>query len=131
MVNNKIDSVKFNNFINSIKKEQRVNKAFSGKEGYRNSKFANILSEKLFDIKFSKHAVEQMEKRGIEINNVTFSKISKGIEVTGSKGGKEALFIIDNNGFVVSVKNRVVITAFGKEDLKDNIVTNIDSVYFS
>ena len=35
--------------------------------------------------------------------------------------------MVDNTAFVVSVKNRVVITAVDREGLKDQVFTNIDS----
>jgi flagellar operon protein len=44
-----------------------------------------------------------------------------------AKGAKQSLFMMGDVGMVVSIKNRVVITAVDQDSMKDNVFTNIDS----
>ena len=50
-----------------------------------------------------------------------------GVDRAAAKGAKESLVMIDDVALVVSVKNRTVITAVDKAQLKENVFTNIDS----
>ena len=54
-------------------------------------------------------------------------RLNDGIEIAAEKGSNETLVLVDRTAFVVSVKNRTVITTMSQEDLKGNIFTNIDS----
>ena len=54
-------------------------------------------------------------------------RLNDGIEIAAEKGSNETLVLVDKTAFVVSVKNRTVITTMSQEDLKGNIFTNIDS----
>ncbi len=56
------------------------------------------------------------------------SRLEAAVEKAGQKGGKESLILLDDLAFVVSVKNRTVITAVGADRMADNVFTNIDSV---
>ncbi len=77
---------------------------------------------------FSKHAMKRIESRSIEIlDSDMLERLSSGVELAASKGSNEALVLVDEAAFVVSVKNRTVITTMSKNDLKGNIFTNIDS----
>lgn len=77
---------------------------------------------------FSKHAMKRIESRNIEIlDSDMLQRLNDGIEIAAEKGSNETLVIVDRTAFVVSVKNRTVITTMSQEDLKGNIFTNIDS----
>jgi flagellar operon protein len=56
------------------------------------------------------------------------NRLEAAVEKAGLKGGKESLILLDDLAFVVSVKNRTVITAVGADRMADNVFTNIDSV---
>ena len=79
-------------------------------------------------LKFSAHAQRRLQSRDISLGEQDLSKIEKAVDKAGQKGSRESLVLLDNVALVVSVKNRVVITALNVPDIKDNIVTNIDSV---
>ena len=49
------------------------------------------------------------------------------MDKVAAKGGRDALVMMDDVAMVVSVKNRTVITALGRDQAKDNVFTNIDS----
>jgi len=91
--------------------------------------FRDLLAEKLggTGLKFSKHAQARMESRGIRLSPGQISDLNGAAETAARKGAREALFLLDRLGLVVSLKNRTVITALDPQSMEDNIITNIDS----
>lgn len=91
--------------------------------------FAQVLSKQIDPpgLKFSKHAVDRMNSRGIQFNPNQMQRLEQAVSQVGTKGGKESLVMIDGTALVVSVKNDTVVTVVGKEQLKNNVFTNIDS----
>ena len=77
-------------------------------------------------IKFSKHAMQRLNARNIELSETDVSRLSGGVDKAKQKGVKEALIMMDNKVFVASVKNNTIITASIDDQLKDNVFTNID-----
>ncbi len=78
-------------------------------------------------VQFSKHAQARLYSRGIQLNNEKLNQLSQAIDKAGNKGSKETLVLTEDSAFVVSVKNRMVITVFDKENLREGVVTSIDS----
>ena len=78
-------------------------------------------------IKFSRHATERMQSRGIAFNPQQLQRLETAIEQIGIKGGRESLVMLDDTALVVSVKNDTVVTVVSKDQLKNNVFTNIDS----
>jgi flagellar operon protein len=76
---------------------------------------------------FSKHALERLQRRGIELNPATMQRLGEGVARAAGKGSRDSLVLVDSTAFVVSVRNHTVITAVGTEHMKDNVFTNIDS----
>lgn len=92
--------------------------------------FQQVLSTELSGnsgVNFSKHAAQRLHSRGIEFDAARLEKISQGIDTAERKGSKETLILSDDAALVVSVKNRTVITAFDRDNLREGIVTSIDS----
>lgn len=92
--------------------------------------FAAALSEKLKEnkgVEFSKHAIQRISERSINVGGDTLERLNKGVEIAADKGSSETLVLVDTNAFVVSVKNNKVITTVSREELQGNIFTNIDS----
>lgn len=77
-------------------------------------------------VKFSKHAIDRLNSRNIELSDDEISRINGGVDKAKSKGVREALIMMDNKVFVASVQNKTIITAAMDEQLKDNVFTNID-----
>lgn len=101
-------------------------------EDTQNSPFAQRLKEKLGEqtggVEFSKHAIERMEDRNIDLSeNDMLERLNKAVGVAQEKGAKDTLVLVDTTAFVVSVKNNKVITTMSEEDMQGNIFTNIDS----
>ena len=79
-------------------------------------------------VKFSTHAQQRLQQRDITLGDDAVAKISDAVDRAQQKGSKESLVLLDDMAFVVSVKNRVVITAVDQPSMKQNVFTNIDSV---
>ncbi len=83
------------------------------------------------EVKFSKHALDRLQERNIELTTQEVTKINNAITKAASKGIKETLIIMENKAFIASVPNRTVITAATDQQLKDNVFTNIDGAIFA
>ena len=69
----------------------------------------------------------RLQSRNIEFGPAQLERVANGIDRAAAKGARESLVLMDDVALVVSVKNRTVITAVDKSQLKDNVFTNIDS----
>ena len=78
------------------------------------------------EIVFSKHALDRMDSRNIELTSVELDKLKYAINRAEDKGVKDALILIGDKAFIASVKNKTIITTLDKEQIKDNVFTNID-----
>ncbi len=79
------------------------------------------------DLRFSKHALERVQRRGIPLDQATLGRLQSGVGRIAAKGARDSLVLVDGTAFVVSVPNRTVITAVGAEQMRDQVFTNIDS----
>jgi flagellar operon protein len=68
-----------------------------------------------------------MERRGIAFDDNQMKRLESAVSQVGAKGGKESLVMLDDTALVVSVKNDTVVTVVDREQLKNNVFTNIDS----
>jgi flagellar operon protein len=89
--------------------------------------FGRVLKAELDQVRFSGHAIERLRRRGIELTPATMNRLNDGVSKAAAKGAREALVLIDSTAFVVSVRNRTVITAVGADNMRDRVFTNIDS----
>ena len=78
-------------------------------------------------LKFSSHAIDRIRSRGIQLGPERMEKLGEAIDKAASKGAKETLVMAGDSAFIVSVKNRTVITAMDANSMKENVFTNIDS----
>lgn len=78
-------------------------------------------------LKFSNHAIDRMQSRGIRFSPEDMGKIQGAVSKAAGKGSKDALLITDSAALIVSVKDNTVVTVMDKASLKDNVFTNIDS----
>lgn len=76
---------------------------------------------------FSKHALERLSRRGIDINTQTLGRLTEGIQRAAGKGARNSVVFVDGTAFVASVQNNTVITAVTPEAMKSHVFTNIDS----
>lgn len=78
-------------------------------------------------LKFSNHAVERMQSRGVYFSQDEIGKIQDAVGRAAAKGSKDSLILTDKAALIVSVKNNTVVTVMDKNALKENVFTNIDS----
>ena len=81
-------------------------------------------------VKFSKHANQRLQKRGIELSPDTLTQLATAVSSLACKGGSSSLVMFDHLALLVSVTKRTVITVIGREQLQENVFTDIDSVIF-
>jgi flagellar operon protein len=83
--------------------------------------------EKENQVKISKHAMERIKTRNIELDGKDLKKLTDAIDKADSKGAKESLLLYKDVAFIASIRNKTIITAVDGQNAKDNIFTNIDS----
>lgn len=91
--------------------------------------FATVLNRELAQggLKFSAHAEKRLASRGIPLTPAEVDSLSQAVDRAAAKGARESLILVGGTAFVVSVRNRTVITAIDGPSLKENVFTNIDS----
>jgi flagellar operon protein len=120
---NKIDIRQLENrLINSSK--PKTSKALEGKKDF--NQVLQSIQNKDNGIKFSKHATERLGSRDINLSLDELSRLENAFKMAEDKGVKDALFLMDDKAFIANVNNKTIITTANKEQLKDNIFTNID-----
>lgn len=91
--------------------------------------FASVLgaTQQAQPVKFSSHALQRVERRGIDVSPATLARLNEGLDRAAGKGARASVVFVDATAFVVSVPNRTVITAVDREHMKQQVFTNIDS----
>ncbi len=89
--------------------------------------FGDVLREKTQGVQFSGHAIQRVQRRGIEVGDAELARLKEGVDRAAGKGARESVIFVDQTAFVVSVRNRTVITAVDRDHMKDHVFTNIDS----
>lgn len=75
-------------------------------------------------LRFSRHAIERLETRNVALGNADLERLGSAVSKAGEKGARESLVLVDELAFVVSIRNRTVITAM--QSPKDGVFTSID-----
>jgi flagellar operon protein len=78
-------------------------------------------------LQFSQHALQRIERRGIDLSDGTLQRLEAGAARAESKGSRDSVVFVDGTAFVVSVRNKTVITAVDREHMREHVFTNIDS----
>ena len=77
-------------------------------------------------LKFSAHAAQRLKERKIALDPATMTRLNEAIDKADSKGVQDTLVLTKDAALIVNVKNRTVVTAMDKNNLKGNVFTNID-----
>lgn len=91
-----------------------------------NSAFAKALDQAQ-GVKFSQHAQDRLKSRNISFSADQLQQLEGAVNSVAQKGGKDSLVMLGDAALVVSVKNRTVVTAMDRSQMKGNVFTNIDS----
>ena len=78
------------------------------------------------ELKFSKHAVNRLNDRNIELTQEQVQRLKQGKIEASEKGIRDSLILIDQLAFIVNVPNNTVVTAMDQTENKSNVFTNID-----
>lgn len=114
-----------NNQISELLQQQQIQQPLAPKTPQSTGPdFGTILQDQL---KLSGHAQTRLQSRNIDLGQQQWQRVVNGVNKAAEKGAKESLVMVDDVALVVSIKNRTVITAVDKSNLKDNVFTNIDS----
>ena len=81
-------------------------------------------------IKFSKHALDRIRFRKIDITKDHLVRLASGIDKLRKKGVKEGIVVMDEIIAVVGVKESTVITLKTPPFNKDAVFSQIDGVVF-
>jgi flagellar operon protein len=89
--------------------------------------FQDIFRREAGKLQFSQHALQRIERRGIDLSDGTLGRLEAGAARAASKGSRDSVVFVDGTAFVVSVRNKTVITAVDQEHMREHVFTNIDS----
>jgi flagellar operon protein len=98
------------------------------KEGGKS--FQDILAQRLereSGVKFSHHAVERLSERNISLTDHDLTRLNRAVQTMESKGSRDSLLVMGDLALVVSIKNRMVVTALDSHPNAQRVFTNIDS----
>jgi flagellar operon protein len=94
-----------------------------------NSDFSQLFRQQLQktpQLTFSKHALQRMDSRQIQVSPQLLSQISGAVEKAKAKGIKDALILSGQTAFIVNVPSGTVVTTMSGQEMADNVFTNID-----
>ena len=75
----------------------------------------------------SSHALQRIQRREIAFDEPVAARLEAAVDRAAAKGSRESLVLVDSTAFVVSVRNRTVITAVDSRHMRTQVFTNIDS----
>lgn len=81
-------------------------------------------------VRLSKHAIERLKERDIELGGDEFMKIKSAIEKIRGKGGRDSLIVAKDSAYIVDIAKNTIVTAMDVKGMKDNVFTKIDSTVF-
>ncbi len=106
----------------------------TAKTGQQNGVSFNELFQKVFQapetsqFRISAHAQKRLSERNITMDSSLKSNLNKAFSELEAKGAKDSLVVTREGAFVVNVPSRTLVTAMGIDEMRNGIVTNIDSV---
>jgi flagellar operon protein len=79
------------------------------------------------DLRFSAHAEARLRTRDIRLTPADTAQINQAVEIAQAKGAQESLILYDDLALIVSIRNKLVITALERGESQANVFTHIDS----
>ncbi len=78
--------------------------------------------------RISAHAQKRLNERNITMDSALENSLKRAFSELEAKGAKDSLVLTREGAFVVNVPSRTLVTAMGIDEMRNGIVTNIDSV---
>ncbi len=100
--------------------------AVSGAQAIQGPAFGDLLA-RTPNVIFSRHALERLQRRGIEPSEQQLGRLGDGVDRAAGKGSRASVVFVDGTAFVVAVPKRTVVTAVDPEHMREQVFTNIDS----
>lgn len=129
----KVSELQINNRVYPLQQSPAVRPKTGPVQGQENgqSSFGQILESTLEqnkEVRFSAHALRRLEERQVDMSAGKLDRLNEGMRQLDAKGSTNSVILMDETAFVVSVKNRTVVTAVDKTQSTNNVFTNIDSL---
>jgi flagellar operon protein len=96
-------------------------------DNFKNTLKNEIKSQSLI---ISAHAQKRLESRNIKLSEDDLVRLNNAVNKAQEKGIKDSLILMDDKAFIISVKNKTMVTAVDNDQLKENVFTNIDGALF-
>jgi flagellar operon protein len=122
---NAVDQIYFPNPVQPVGKPAQPTKSQPSRP-VGETPFSKVLDQTQ-GVKFSQHAQDRLKARNISFSNDQLKQLEGAVNSVAQKGGKDSLVMMGDAALVVSVKNRTVVTAMDRSQMKGNVFTNIDS----
>ena len=92
--------------------------------------FAEHLRQIEFEtgMRVSHHIQKRLESRQIELSPDHVHRLADAVGKAGDRGSRESVVLMDDLAFVVSLRNKTLVTAVDAASRRENVFTNIDSV---
>ncbi len=87
-----------------------------------------IQSPENSQFRISAHAQKRLSERNITMDAGLENSLKRAFNELEAKGARDSLVLTREGAFVVNVPSRTLVTAMGIDEMRDGIVTNIDSV---
>ena len=100
-------------------------------DGAKVDPFGEVLRKTIDEnthVRFSEHALQRLTQRSLAPNAQQLSRLDDGIRQLDAKGSRNSVVLVDDTAYIVSVKNKTVVTAVDNMAANSNIFTNIDSM---
>jgi flagellar operon protein len=88
--------------------------------------FEEVLRSEIDNLKFSSHALKRLEERDIKLGVDDLKLLNDAIERAKKKNANDVLVLLRDIAFIVSVKNRTVVTVIDGDSMREHVFTNID-----
>lgn len=124
-----VNEIQKNILLSQLKRVERV--APQTQSSVTKGSSSDVSFEKELDlatgVQFSKHAEKRLLSRNLELNQVDRAKLQDAVSSLEKKGAKDSLVLMGELAFIVNVPSKTVVTALSKEQMKEQVFTNIDS----
>jgi len=104
------------------------NGVHSGEECFNRVLGAALGQGNVGAIHVSAHAEKRLQERHLSLDGNLGETLANAIEELRAKGARDSLVVTPEAAFVVHVPTRTLVTAMDRSEMRDRIVTNIDSV---
>ena len=78
-------------------------------------------------VEFSAHALTRLQERNVTLSPHNRQRLDHAVQLAERKGSVNTLVLMDDTAYIVSVKNKKVITAITRDAAVENVFTQIDS----